>query len=348
MSKDHFEIHEFRGRKKDMKFGFIPTEGGAYYHEFLEEALLGEELGFDSVWLEEHHGVKNHYWPSPLIALAGVATRSERILLGTDIIVLPFYHPVRVAEDSAILDIMSNGRFILGVAIGYKPDEFELLQIPLRMRGARFEEAVQLIKLLWTQDEVHFEGKYYQVKGLKIEPRPISDPHPPLWVGGWGELSLARAAKLGDAWIPGPTADLKKLLDCQHTYQASLEALGIPPEGLPRPLTREVVIAQTDGEAREMAEKHLLINYRDEYGGGKWKHPFIGTEESAAVDEFDEISRDRFLVGSPETVISKLRLFVDAFGADHLICRLYFPGMPHDFIMDELRLLASEVMPAFK
>lgn len=331
-----------------MKFGFIPTEGGAYYPAFLEEVLAGEELGFDSVWLEEHHGVKNHYWPSPLVALAGAAARTERILLGTDIIVLPFYHPVRVAEDAAMLDIMSKGRFILGVAIGYKPDEFALYQVPLKMRGARFEEAVQLMKQLWTQEEVTFSGKYYQVDGLRIEPRPLEGSHPPLWLGGWGELSLQRAARYGDAWIPGPTANLDKLLSAQATYRQNLEEAGLDPAVPPTPLTREVVIAKTDEEAREMARRHLLINYRDEYGGGKWKHPLIGAEDDAPVDEFEAIARDRFLVGSPDTVVEKLQHFVDTFGVDHLICRLYFPGIPHAFIMEELKLLAHEVMPAFK
>lgn len=331
-----------------MKFGFIPTEGGTYYQEFLAEVLLGEELGFDSVWLEEHHGVKNHYWPSPLVGLAGVVTRTERILLGTDVMVMPFYHPVRVAEDVAMLDIMSGGRFILGAAIGYKPDEFALYGTPLEKRGARFEEALQLIKLLWTQTEVHFKGVYYQVEGLKIEPRPACVPHPPLWLGGWGELALQRAATLGDAWIPGPTANLDKLLAAQSQYRQNLQAAGLDPTAKPTPLTREVVIAETDEQARAMAEKHLLINYRDEYGGGKWKHPLIGSSDATPVDQFEAISRDRFLVGSPATVSRQLQKFVDTFGVDHLICRLFFPGIPHDFIMNELRLLAKEVMPAFR
>ena len=331
-----------------MKFGFIPTEGGHYYPAFLEEVLLGEKLGFDSVWLEEHHAVKNHYWPSPLVGLAGAATRTERILLGTDIIVLPFYHPVRVAEDVAMLDVMSGGRFILGAAIGYKPDEFALYQVPLEMRGARFEEAVQLIKKLWAEEEVDFDGNYYQVQGLKIEPRPHSNGQPPLWLGGWGKLALKRAAAYGDAWLPGPTADLEKLLSCRAIYRQHLHERGIDPATMPNPLTRELVIAPTDAEAREMAERHLLINYRDEYGGGKWKHPFIGTEDKAAIDELDAISRDRFLVGSPDTVCAQLQRFVDAYGMDHLIFRMYFPGMPHDFIMRELRLLAEEVIPAFR
>jgi probable F420-dependent oxidoreductase len=331
-----------------MKFGFIPTEGGPYYQEFLAEVLLGEVLGFDSVWLEEHHGVKNHYWPSPLVALAGIATRTERMIIGTDIIVLPFYHPVRVAEDVAMLDIMSQGRFVLGAAIGYKPDEFALYQVPLEKRGARFEEALTLIKLLWTRDEVTFEGEYYQVEGLKIEPRPASDSPPPLWIGGWGTLALRRAARLGDAWLPGPTANLTKLLDAQSRYRQELRAINEEPVSKPNPLTREVVIAETDARALEVAEKHLLINYRDEYGGGKWNHPLIGAEDSAPVDQLEAIGRDRFLVGSPETVIEQLRIFEEAFGVDHLICRLFFPGISHDFIMNELKLLANEVIPAFK
>ena len=207
-----------------MKFGFIPTEGGHYFNEFLEEALFGEELGFDSVWLEEHHSVKNHYWPSPMIGLAGLATRSERILLGTDILVLPFYHPVRAAEDAAMLDILSNGRFIFGAAIGYKPDEFSLYQMPMDKRGERFEESIRLIKQLWTQEEVNFNGKYYQLSGEKIEPKPMAQPHPPIWLGGWGNLSLLRAAQLGDAWVPGPTANLEKLLDSQRIYHQHLVA----------------------------------------------------------------------------------------------------------------------------
>ena len=331
-----------------MKFGFIPIEGGTFYHDFLVEVLLGEELGFDSVWLDEHHSVRDHYWPSPLMCFAGAATRTSKILMGTDVIVMPFYHPVRLAEDVAMLDIMSGGRFILGAAIGYKPDEFALYQVPLKMRGARFEEAVQLIKQLWMQEVVNFEGTYYQVQGLKIEPRPITVPHPPFWLGGWGKLSLSRAAQYGDAWIPGPTANLEKLLSAQKIYQENLKKFGLEHQKRETPLTREVVIAETDHAAREMAEKHLLVNYRDEYGGGEWQHPLIGNEDEAAVDVYETIARDRFIVGSPETVVKRIKHLEVAFGVDHLICRLYFPGMPHEFIIEELKLLATEVIPEFR
>jgi alkanesulfonate monooxygenase SsuD/methylene tetrahydromethanopterin reductase-like flavin-dependent oxidoreductase (luciferase family) len=197
-----------------------------------------------------------------------------------------------------------------------------------------------------TKEEVNFTGQHYQVQGLKIEPRPAHPP--PIWLGGWGDLSLERAARLADAWVPGPTADLTKLLEAQKNYNRNLEQLGIDPASRAIPLTRELVIAATDALAREMAEKHLMISYRDEYGGGKWKHPLIGSADAAPVDQFETLRRDRFLVGSPQTVIEQIKRFQDTFGVDHLICRLYFPGMPHDFIMSEIRLLAKEVMHVFR
>lgn len=327
-----------------MKFGFIPTEGGNQFAESLREVMRGEELGFDSVWLEEHHSVRNHYWPSPLLCLAGYATRTTNILLGTDILVLPFYHPVRIAEDAAMLDVMSGGRFILGAAIGYRPDEFALYQASLERRGARFAEALQLIRRLWTDDDVTFAGQHYAVTAGRIEPKPHGIP---LWIGGWGDLALRRAAELGDAWIPGPTASLDKLLQTQAAYRQQLRGLAKDPADFPNPLTRELVIADTDQEAAELAEKHLLVNYRDEYGGG-WSHPLIGNEDAAPVDRLDELGRDRFIIGSPETCIRQIARFQAAFGVDHLICRLYFPGMPHAHILRELELLSREVMPAFR
>jgi probable F420-dependent oxidoreductase len=329
-----------------IKFGFITTEGGHFYEEALCEAVRGEELGFASVWLEEHHGVRNHYWPSPIVALAGYATRTSQILLGTDIIVLPFYHPVRVAEDAAMLDVISKGRFIFGAAIGYRPQEFALYEVPMENRGARYEEQLRIIKALWTEDDIHFDGRFYKLEEAKIEPKPAAKPHPPIWLGGWGELSLKRAALYGDAWVPGPTANLEKLLAGKAQYIQALERAGKPQPGT-WPLTREVVIADSDEQALELAEKYLLINYRDEYGGG-WQHPLIGREDNSPVDQLDALTRDRFIIGSPERCIQSIQRFAATYGVDHLICRMYFPGMPHEHILHELELLSREVMPAFR
>jgi probable F420-dependent oxidoreductase len=326
-----------------LKIGFIPIEGGHYYREALEEVVRAEELGFDSVWMEEHHAVTDHYWPSPLTVLAGFATRTSRLLLGTDIVVAPFHHPVRLAEDVAMLDVMSNGRAVLGIAIGYKPDEFALYGVDLEKRGARFEEQLAIMKGLWTQERIAFRGAYYAVDG-RLEPKPIARPHPPLWIGGWGELTLRRAATLADNWIPGPTADLARLLRGQRAFLDHRRAAGRGEPPAEWPLTRDVIIADTDRKARELAEEHIMVAYRKEYAGG-WRHPFI---DASIATDLDRLMDDRFVIGGPEQCIARIRRFVEQYGMTHLICRMFFPGMPHAQIMRGLELLAREVVPAFK
>lgn len=328
-----------------MKFGFIPVEDSRFYQEALNQIELAEKLGFDSVWLEEHHGTSRHYHPSPLIYLAGFATRTERILLGTDIAILPLYHPVRLAEDVAQLDIMSAGRVILGVAIGYREEEFAAFQTPLKGRGAQFEEMLELIKRLWTEEDVDFRSERYALSSFTLEPKPLQKPRPPIWLGGWGKLSIQRAATLGDAWIPGPTANLAKLKEAQARYNNHLLELGVDPQSRPRPLTRDVVIAARDEEAEELAQNYLLPAYRDEYS--TWSHPLIGTSDATATDILEELRKDRFIIGSPSQVIEQISFFEEQFGMDHLICRLHFPGMPPDKVLEAVRLIGEEVIPVF-
>jgi probable F420-dependent oxidoreductase len=329
-----------------VKFGFIPVEDSRYYQEALKQVELAEELGFDSVWLEEHHGTSRHYHPSPLIYLAGFATRTEQIQLGTDIAVLPLYHPVRLAEDIAQLDIMSKGRVILGAAIGYREEEFAAFQTPLKGRGAQFEEMLELIKCLWMENHVDFNSERYTLNNFTLEPKPLQKPRPPIWLGGWGRLSIRRAAVLGDAWIPGPTANLAKLKEAQARYNDHLLELGIDPQSRPRPLTRDVVIAARDEDAQKLAQSYLLPAYRDEYS--TWSHPLIGASDSTATDILEELRKDRFIIGSPSRVIEQIDYFIEQFGMDHLICRLHFPGMPPNKVLEAVRLIGEEILPVFK
>ncbi len=325
-----------------LRFGIIPIEGGHFFKESLEEVVRAEDLGFDSAWLEEHHAVTDHYWPSPLQALGGYTTRTSRLMLGTDIIVAAFYHPVRLAEDVALLDVMTQGRITLGIAIGYKPDEFALYGTALEKRGARFEEQLAIMKALWTEARVDITGAFYTVQG-RLEPKPVTKPHPPVWIGGWGELTLKRAATIGDNWIPGPTADLARLVAGKQQFLENRHAAGRTAPITEWPLTRDVIIADTDAEARRLAEEHIMIAYRKEYAGG-WRHPFI---DASSATDLDTLMADRFIIGGPEQCIGQIRRFVEQYGMTHLICRLFFPGMPHHHIMRELELLAREVRPAF-
>ena len=166
----------------------------------------------------------------------------------------------------------------------------------------------------------------------------------------------------GDLWVEGEQRLRKPLINTKEGVQQVvtwkdalmrvrdvLNAAGRKdPASVPAPLTREVVIAATEEKARELAERHLMINYKNEYGGGTWNHPLIGAEDSTRVDVLDEIGKDRFIVGTPEQCIQQIQAFREKVGMDELICRLFFPGMPHEHILEELRLLAREVLPAFK
>ena len=193
------------------------------------------------------------------------------------------------------------------------------------------------------QDGIAFKGRYYQIEG-KLEPKPVSKPHPPIWIGGWGDITLKRAATLADNWIPGPTADLPRLLNGKRKFRDNRAAAGLTAPITEWPLTRDVIIADTDKEARELAERHIMVSYRREYAGG-WKHPFI---DASIATDLDGLMKDRFLIGGPDQVRKALEPFVKEYGLTHLICRLFFPGMPHRHIMRELELIAKEVMPAFQ
>jgi alkanesulfonate monooxygenase SsuD/methylene tetrahydromethanopterin reductase-like flavin-dependent oxidoreductase (luciferase family) len=149
---------------------------------------------------------------------------------------------------------------------------------------------------------------------------------------------------LADTWIPGPTADLSRLLDGKQQILLHRAAAGLTAPSTEWPLTRDVIIADSDTQARQLAERHIMVSDRDEYAGG-WKHPFIDRSVTA---ELDSLMRVRFIIGGPEQCMAQIQRFIEAFGMTRFICRLFFPGMPHAHIMHELERLAWEVMSAFQ
>ena len=329
-------------QKEKMKFGIVPIEGVKYYAQALEEVQFAEELGFDSAFIQERHLVQDHFWASPLIAASAMLAGTSRIKVGTGILISPFHHPVHLAEDIAILDITSCGRFIFGTAIGYKPDEFDLYGIDPSSRGARFEESMHIVKRLWTEGKIDFHGKFYTIKTDALEPRPHTNPPPPLWIGGQGPLMLKRAALFADAWIPGVSIALDQLLPLKEAFLKHRKEAGIkiPDEW---PLNREVVIAETRTGAWELAEKYLLPFYQKTYVGN-WKHRYITAD---MVKDLQQLAKDRFIIGSPDDVVSEIRRYKDVYGTNYVICRFFFGNIPHETIMKELELFAKTVMPTF-
>src|SRR5688500_12889307 len=166
-----------------MKVGLSPIQAGDV-GETVAECERAEAVGFDSVWLGEHHDHSLLY-PSPLLGLAAIASRTRRIGLGTAVLLLPLHHPLTVAEEGAMVDVLSGGRLILGVGAGYAPEEFAAFGVSIRERGSRMDEAAALIQRLWTEEKVTHEGRHYRIGGATVTPRPVQRPRPPIWFGGW-------------------------------------------------------------------------------------------------------------------------------------------------------------------
>ena len=302
--------------------------------EMLEQVRLARELGFDSVWMVHHYLIEfEAFQPIPMLGrLAGEAGDME---IGTAVYVLPLQPPVEVAENFATLDALSGGRLVFGVAQGYREVEFDALGVPRRERAARFEEALELITRLWTGDEVTFHGRFYRVDRVRIAMRPVRTPRPPIWIGATSEAGIARAAKLGDAWMIGPGVEFYKIRRQLDLYRGSLAELDKP---LRReyPIFREVLVAPTPAEARDAARKWLQTKYEAYFEWG-----YVDTT-------FDEVVRDAFIVDDPDGVRAQFERYRDELGITHMLSRVQWPGVSQEIALRGLRLLGEQVIPKLR
>lgn len=170
-----------------------------FYEAVLDQIVAGEQMGFDSVWLTEHHFVDDGYTPSPLVLAAAIGARTRRMRIGTNLIILPLHDPVRIAEDAATLAILTRGRFDLGVAIGYREEEFEAFGRNLRHRPSLIEEAVEVIRRAWRGDALNFQGKRFSYGDVRVKPQAAQPPR--LFIGGMAEPAIERVARIGDGLL---------------------------------------------------------------------------------------------------------------------------------------------------
>lgn len=302
------------------------------WDDTVEQARTAEALGYDSVWLAEHHFLEESYSPAPLVGLTALAALTERVLLGPSVMLAPFYHPVRLAEETALLQNMSGGRFICGLGLGYREEEFAAFGVSRRRRRAHLEETIELLRRLWSGDPVTFRGEVYSIDDVAIVPRP--DTPPPIWIGGWAPPAIERAVRTADAWFPGPTADLYKLRECYAVYE---EALTTHDADHPtRPIIREIWVADTEAGISE-GRQRLLHMYEEEYRS-------FGQEN---VGEGDVLA-DRAFVGSPQQVADSIGPWVEEFGIDHVIGRMHLHGTDQRAVLRSMELFAEQVRPSLE
>jgi probable F420-dependent oxidoreductase len=327
------------------------------FRETFELARLAEAEGFDTATIGHHHFMPGNM-ADPLTFLMAVAARTERLRIGTGIFQLPVHNPVRVAEQVATIDQVSGGRVSLGVGLGWWPLEYEVHGSAFHERGARMEEALQILRLVWEQENTSFEGRFWSFPELTVHPRPVQRPHPPLWVAGVADVAIDRAARLGDAWLCGPVQSIGKAESMLGVYRAACDRHGVRSAWI---LRRYAWIAPT----RAQVEHDVLPAYVDGLMA-HWRESTEDEEEKALFARIDagekvtpaEIADDRLLWGSPDDVIAQIQRYVAATGTDH-VHAAFGAGMPGgssdrssmgDFETQAsmIRLFGREVIGAFR
>jgi probable F420-dependent oxidoreductase len=324
-----------------MHIGLSPLQSGSNFEATIQDCERAEALGFDSVWIGEHH---NHplLYPTPLIGLAAIASRTRRLRLGTGVLLLPLYHPLAVAEEGAMVDVISGGRLILGLGAGYAPEEFSAFGISIKERGRRLEESAALLNRLWTEEHVSHEGRYYRVINVTLGPRPVQQPRPPIWFAGWVEPAIRRAARLGDAWLGGPSARLDELAACVRIFQEAWQEAARATSSPDIALMRYVFVADSLEQAYVTVGDATLRIFETTYF--RWPHPVVKRPPGTLTVQ--ELAKDRFILGSPAQCIEQIERFRQQLGLTHLICRLSFPGVPREASAASVEWFTRDVMPA--
>ncbi len=287
-----------------------------------ESARRAEELGFDYFACGEHVMFHNPV-PNSLIALAVAAGATQKIKLTSSVVLVPLYPATLLAKMASVLDVASGGRFHLGIGIGGEfPKEFEACGVPVRERGARTNEALQVIIKLWTEKNVSFEGRFNRFSGVTLEPPPLQKPHPPIWVAGRKEPAMRRAARYGNGWLPYMYTP-EQLRESIDTIGRLAKEEGRDLSGFRSGLFIFSAVYPSKDEAREVAAERLGRNYAQDF--------------SRIVDRYA-------LFGTPADCQKRLKEYLDA-GAQTVLfawaCR------PQD-TQENLRLMAQEVLPAFR
>src|SRR5207253_11096875 len=274
--------------------------------------------------------------------LSRVMAEAPHLRLNFGLILLSLHKPLDVAEQIATVDVMSGGKVIFGVALGYRDVEFLAFGTTQKERVKRLEENLDAIRRLWTEDTVDMVGSHFTLLGASSSPRPLQKPHPPVWIGANADPAIRRAARLGDCWYVNPHNRIETIVRQAEVYKRALDEYRKPfPTEFPA--RREVFVARSRSEAIRLCAPFLAAKYKAYHEWGQDRAMPKGDNDLGAG--FDDLIRDRFLLGSPDEVAEQMLALNRATGINHLIMSVQWPGMPQSLALDELHMLAEEVFP---
>jgi natural product biosynthesis luciferase-like monooxygenase protein len=349
-----------------MRFGvhYLPTympeyDGPVadYYRHVFEQVALAESLGYDDIWITEHHFHEfGGIVPDPAAFLSSLAVRTSRIHLGIAIVVLPLHNPIRTAEAYAMVDNLSGGRLEFGVARGSAPREFQQSGVSYEESGRRLKEAMEVVQQAWTQERLDFQGDLFQFSGQRVLPRPAQKPHPPVWVAASRSDDTYRwAGSKGFNLMVLPNAAPPPALQAAvGSYREALRISGHGPEaegasrarpaGETEVLAKFVTyVAESDAAARREAGP-FLANYHRVAEAGNPAGPGRGGDTGLE----NQLAKRVVCVGDPEHCVDIIRGWTETLGLTTFSGQFYFGGMPHETALKSLRLFAEKVIPALR
>ena len=329
-----------------MKFGLLLNtqfprgeSASERFQGLLDQVRAARDNGLDSVWVSQHYLAAPFQMLQQMSLLGRIAAEAGSMHLGTNIFLLPIHNPVYVAEEVATLDVITGGRFIFGVGLGYRPEEFDAFDVEMKRRVSRFLEVLEVARRLWTEPEVTHEGRHFHLHQAALPLRPVQRPHPPVWIAASGDPAVERAATHGDAWLINPHASLSTLERQMALYRGALASVG-KPFPADAPILKEFRVAGSRAAALEESRPSLEPKYRAYAQWGLDKPMPKG--ESLSVP-FDALARDRFIVGTPDECRADIERHTRLLGVNHFIFRLQWPGMPQDDAMTQIARLGREI-----
>lgn len=318
---------------------------GELYDQTLEFVRAAEAAGIDYVWLSEHHFVDDGYCPSLMPVAAAIAAATTRIRIGTKVVLLPFHEPVRLAEDVAVVDVLSGGRLELGLAAGYRRAEFDGFAIPPSERGARMREGLDVLVKALVGDPFTHQGRFHRYGEVQIVPPPIQRPIP-LWLGGRTPAAIRRAATYR-ANLALADFVLEHCEQDYTVYRDALEQEGCDPAEFEVAAVATVFLDEDDERAWAVAGEHVLYQ-QNQYQQWFREAGDRPSDDFAAATSRADLREGSILVGSPDRVLDRIQAFNAQVPFTHFSFWCLLPGMRLEPALRSLDLFASEVLPALR
>lgn len=337
-----------------MKFGIglfgmqthpqLPYTHPELYKNTLEQVKLAEELDFDSAWISEHHFLEDGYCPSPAVIAGAMAAVTSKIRIGSSGIILPLHNPLRVAEDAAVVDNISNGRFDLGVVLGYRKEEFEGMGVPMSQRPSRMDEGIEVLEKALAGEQFTYEGKRHNFENATLTPKPVQNPVP-LYIGAFEEPAIRRAGRYGYPLLIGPGRTVDMVRDTLTYYNDEAEKAGRNPDDIEHILLRETFVDASRDKATQGGNNFIINMYKFYFTLGV--KMFVRGQQLKDINDplFEHLAEERFIIGTPGDCIKEIEMYRDELGINYISCRMVFPQATHEMISNCMEIFGKEVIP---